>query len=37
LRHVEVRADVRSTGGIQLVAGEALHDEQSLSSANRIC
>ena len=36
-RQVEVRADIGSTGAIQLVAGEALHDEQSLASADRVC
>jgi len=36
LRQVEVGADIGSTVAIQLVAGEALHDEKSLASADRV-
>jgi hypothetical protein len=36
LRAVEVGADIGSTGPIQLVAGQALNDKESLAGADRI-
>jgi hypothetical protein len=37
LRQVEVRADIGGTGAVEFVAGEALHDEECLAGADRVC
>src|SRR6516164_2439764 len=37
LRQVEIGADIGSAGSVKLVTGEALHKEESLADAGRVC
>ena len=37
LRQVEIGADIGSAGSVKLVTGEALHKEESLADACRVC